>query len=253
MQRLRRAAFPLALVATLATVIGLVVEDSAADLENLVFTSRPDRLRLIVPRGWRASDQPSYPGLLLWMARGGPQGQMQLTAEAFTRELYCSWPITCRSGHDGLPTKYACALRGKLEAQHLRVGPVQAGPKDNEAAGLASIWFEYDDGKHFLRHAIAFSPDRAISLILSAPTSEGRATHTRAFEQALRTLHLLSAEETARVESAAGVDAATAIVPPDDGGVADATVPTDGAALDAGVTFESAPAPRIDPVGPCVH
>ncbi len=252
MQRLRRAAFPLALVATLAIVIGFLVEESAADLENLVFTSRADRLRLIVPRGWRASDQPSYPGLLLWMARGGPQGQMQLTSEAFTHELYCSWPITCRSGHDGLPTKYACALRSKLEAQRLRVGPVQAGPKDNEAAGLASIWFEYDDGKHFLRHAIAFSSDRAISLILSAPSSEGRATHTRAFEQALRTLHLLSAEETARVESAAGLDAAVAL-PLDDGGPADATVPTDGAALDAGVTFESAPAPKIDPVGPCLH
>jgi hypothetical protein len=252
MQRLRRAAFPLAVLATLAIVIGFLVEDSAADLENLVFTSRADRLRLIVPRGWRASDQPSYPGLLLWMARGAPQGQMQLTAEAFTRELYCSWPITCRSGHDSLPTKYACALRGKLEEQHLRVGPIQAGPKDNEAAGLPSIWFEYDDGKHFLRHAVAFSADRAISLILSAPTSEGRATHTRAFEQALRTLHLLSAEETARVESAAGLDAA-APRPPDDGGPADAAVPTDGAALDAGVTFESAPAPKIDPVGPCVR
>ena len=252
MQRLRRAAFPLALIATTAIAIGFLVEDSAADLENLVFTSRADRLRLIVPRGWRASDQPSYPGLLLWMARSGPQGQMQLTSEAFTRELYCSWPVTCRTGHDNLPTKYACALRGRLEDQRLRVGPVQAGPKDNEAAGLPSIWFEYDDGKHFLRHAIAFSSDRAISLILSAPTSEGRATHTRAFEQALRTLHLLSAEETARVESAAGVDAAPAL-PPDDGGPADATVPTDGAALDAGVTFESAPAPRIDPVGPCAR
>ena len=87
----------------------------------------------------------------------------------------------------------------------MRVGPVQAGPKENEAAGLPSIWFEYDDGKHFLRQAIAFSSDRAISLVLSAPTSEARATHTRAFEQALRTLHLLSAEETARVE---GIDAA---------------------------------------------
>lgn len=252
MHRLRRAAFPLALVTTLAIAVGFLVEDSAADLENLVFTSRTERLRLVVPRGWRASDQPSYPGLLLWMARGSPQGQMQLTADRFTRQLYCSWPVTCRGGHDGLPAKYACALRDKLEAHHLRVGPVQAGPKENEAAGLPSIWFEYDDGKHFVRHAIAFSADRAISLILSTPTSEGRATHTRAFEQALRTLHLLSAEETARVESAAGLDAAVAL-PSTDGGPADATVPTDGAALDAGVTFESAPAPRIDPVGPCVR
>jgi hypothetical protein len=250
MQRLRRAAFPLALVAALATAVGFLVEESAAELENMVFTSRAERLRMIVPRGWRASDQPSYPGLLLWMARGGPRGQIQLTAEAFTRELYCSWPVTCRTSKESLPARYACALRGKLEAERLRVGPVQAGPRDNEVAGLPSIWFEYDDGKHFLRHAIAFSSDHAISLVLSAPNSQGRATHSRAFEQALRTLRPLNAEETARVESAAGVDAAVITVP-DDGGPVDATVPTDGAVLDAGVTFESAPAPKVEPIGPC--
>src|SRR6185369_14653137 len=122
---------PLALLAALAVALGLARE-SAADLENGVFTSRPDHLRLIVPRGWRASDQSSYPGLRLWMARGQPQGQIELTAEAFTRELYCSWPVPCRTIHDGLPSKYACALRPKLVAQHLRVGPIQAGPKDNE-------------------------------------------------------------------------------------------------------------------------
>ena len=247
MQRLRRAAFPLALVAALGLAVVFLVGDSAAELENLVFTSRADHLRLIVPRGWRASDQPSYPGLLLWMARSQPPGQIELTAEAFTRELYCSWPVTCRTSHEGLPSKYACALRPKLEAQHLKVGPVQAGPKDNEAAGLPSIWFEYDDGKHFLRQAIAFSTDRAISLVLSAPTGAARATHARAFEQALRTLHLLSAEETARAE---GIDAAIAGAPID-ASPADSGALADGAMLDAGVLFESAPAPKISPVGPC--
>jgi hypothetical protein len=247
MQRLARAAFPLALVAALGLAVVILVEDSAAELENLVFTSRADHLRLIVPRGWRASDQPSYPGLLLWMARSQPPGQIELTAEAFTRELYCSWPVTCRTSHEGLPSKYACALRPKLEAHHLKVGPVQAGPKDNEAAGLPSIWFEYDDGKHFLRQAIAFSTDRAISLVLSAPTGAARATHARAFEQALRTLHLLSAEETARAE---GIDAAIAGAPID-ASPADSGALADGAMLDAGVLFESAPAPKISPVGPC--
>jgi hypothetical protein len=247
MERLRRAAFPLALVAALAIAAGLLVEDSAAELENLVFTSRADRLRLVVPRGWRASDQPSYPGVLLWMARSQPQGQIELTVEAFTRELYCTWPVTCRTSHDSLPSKYACALRPKLEAQHLKVGPVQAGPKDNEDAGLPSIWFEYDDGKHFLRQAIAFSTDRAISLVLAAPTSTARASHVRAFEQALRTLHLLSAEETARAEGIAPAS----IGAPGDAGPVDSGALADGAALDAGVLFESAPAPKISPVGPC--
>ncbi|HEY0479071.1 MAG TPA: hypothetical protein VGD37_16245 [Kofleriaceae bacterium] len=246
MHRLRRLAFPLALVAALAIAAGVLVEDSAAELENLVFTSRPQRVRMIVPRGWRASDQPSFPGLLLWMARGAPPGQIELTAENFTRDLYCSWPVRCRTSHEPPASMYACALRAKLDAQQLRVvGPTQAGPKENELAGLPSVWFEYDDGKHFLRHAIAFAPDRAFSLVLSAPTSEARATHTRAFEQALRTLQLLSVEETARAE---GVDAA----PPVSGDAAprDAGL-IDGAILDGGVVFESAPAPAISPIGPC--
>lgn len=253
MQRLRRAAFPLALVAALAFAAVVVVDRSAADLDNLVFTSRTHRLRLVVPRGWRASDLPSYRGLLLRMAKNqtvpgvaSPPGQIVLTAEDFTRELYCSWPATCRVSRDGLAAKYACALRGRLEAERMRVGQVQPGPRENDTAGLPSIWFEYDDGRRFLRQAIAFSPDHAISLVLSAPTSEARAIHTRPFEQALRTLHVLSPEETARVE---GIDAAVGPAP--DASVIDSGVLIDAAMLDAGAVFESAPAPRINPIGPC--
>lgn len=249
MQRLRRLITPLALLIALAVIAGILVEDSAADLDNLVFTSRTDRLRLVVPRGWRASDQGSYPGLILWMARTQPQGQIVLTAERFTRDLFCSWPVTCRTGRELLPAaKYACALRSKLEAQRLRVGPTQAGPKETELAGLPSVWIEYEDGKHFVRQAIAMSSDRAFSLVLSAPTADARAAHTRAFDQVLRTMQLLSPEETARVE---GVDAAAA--PAVDAAPADAGL-IDGAALDGGtVVFESAPAPTpaISPIGPC--
>jgi hypothetical protein len=246
MQRLRRAAFPLALVAAFGGVVVVLVDDSAAQLESAVFTSRADRLRLIVPRGWRASDHASYPGLLLWMAPPDAAGQIELTAEEFTRDLYCSWPPVCRASQETLPAKYACALRPKLEARRLKVGPVVAGPKENEAAGLPSISFDYEDGKHFLRHAIAFSPDRAVSLVLSAPTSEARAGLTRGFEQALRSLRVLSPEETAR---AAGIDAAVAV--PGDASLIDSSALVDGAVLDAGVVFQSAPAPAINPIGPC--
>src|ERR1041385_1845555 len=247
MERLRRLIFPLALAAAFAIVVGVVVEESAADLDNLVFTSRPDRLRMLVPRGWRQSELKSYPGGLLWLARSQPQGPIQLPADAFHPDLYCSWPVPCRTSRDTLPAaKYACALRVRLEAQHLRVGPIQAGPRETEAAGLPSGWFEFDDGKHFLRQAIAMSADRAFSLVLSAPTADARATHTRAFEQALRTMQLLTPEETAR---AAVVDAA---VPVGDAVPSDAVL-VDGAVLDGGVAFETAPPPSaaIAPIGPC--
>ncbi|HEU0031580.1 MAG TPA: hypothetical protein VFQ53_13165 [Kofleriaceae bacterium] len=248
MRRLASAVFALALLAAIAVVIGLLVEDSEADLENQVFTSRADRLRMVVPRGWRATDQPSYPGLLLWMMRTQPPGQIVLTSEAFTRELYCSWPVPCRNQ----PTntgKYVCAIREKLQAQRLRVGPVQPGPKETEAGGLPSVWFEYDDGRRYLRHAVAVTADRAVSLVLSAPTSDARAAHVRPFDQALRTLHLLTAAETVTI---APPDATAVATAPTDGGPADAmTLPTDGAVLDGGVAFQSAPTPRIDPIGPC--
>lgn len=244
---MRRLVLPLLLFAGFASLLAIVLSgESHADLENSVYTSRADRLRLVVPRGWRATDQPSYPGLLVWMARSQPQGTMQLTSEAFTHELYCTWARSCRMTHDALPAKYACALRIQLEKQHMRVGPVQAGPKENEANGMPSIWFEYDDGKHFLRQAIAFTSDRAITLVLSAPSNDARTAHARAFEQALRTMHLLSVEET---EKTLGIDAA--VIEPADASVTDSNALIDAAVLDAGVMFESAPAPREDPTGPC--
>ena len=227
-----------------------LVGESAADLENQVFTSRTDRIRMVVPRGWRATDQPSYPGLVLWMMRSQPPGQIVLTSEAFTRELYCSWPIECRTSHESTASRYACALRGKLQSQRLRVGPVQPGPKDNEASGLPSVWFEYDDGKKFLRQAIALgAADRAVSLVLSSPSNEARAAHVRAFEQALRTLRTVSAEEAAAALPA--VDGGVAPPVPTDGVLADAGPAPVDASFDAGVTFESAPAPREAPIGPC--
>src|SRR5882672_1699019 len=111
---------------------------ATADLEQQLYTSRTDRLRFVVPRGWRATDQPSYPGLLLWMIRVDPPNQttnMVLTAQAFTREVYCSWPVTCRTNRDAtLAEKLACALGQKIQSRRVHIGQIQAGPKENEAA-----------------------------------------------------------------------------------------------------------------------
>jgi len=226
-------------IAVAAIVIALHPVD--AELENHVFTSRADRLQLIVPRGWRESDAPSYPGLLLWMMR--PEAKIVLTAEPFTRELYCSWPVTCRTSHEvnTMPGKLACALRQKLTNQRMRIGPVQAGPKENEEVGLPSVWFEYDDGKHFMRQAVMLADDRAISLVLSTTTADARASQVRSFEQTLRTLRPLSAAEL----GASSVQGSAAPVPspPSDAGVPDAGT--------AAAPSDLAPAAKINPVGPC--
>ena len=250
--RSRRA--PLLLIASslVAALVVLAVRSSSVNAElenqNTIYTSKAHRLRLVVPRGWRATDQPSYPGLLVWMLRSSPEGKMVLTAEPFTRQVYCSWPIECRSSADSLPGKLACAIRRKLEGQRLRVGPVQAGPKENEQAGVPSVWFEVDDGKDYLRQAVALGEDRVISLVLSAKSLEARNAHVRYFEQALRTLRPLTPEELGE-PLPSPQQVVTQLL--DDAGVApDASGPSD-AAVATPTTFETAPVQKIDPVGPC--
>jgi hypothetical protein len=279
-----RRGLAIALVGAAAIAIALALlrsSPASAELENSVYTSKLDQLRIVVPRGWRATDQPSYPGLLLWMMRSEPEGRIVLTSEPFTRDVYCSWPVRCQMSHDSLPAKVACALGSKLAVQsHVHVGPVQAGPKENEDAGLPSVWFEYDDGHSFMRQALAIDGDHVVSLVLSASTAEARNAHVRAFEQALRTLRPLTAEElgaitgsaapgsagprtpagsaapagsasgstgSATPPSSAGSAGSATIAPPVDAGVlVDAPPPGAGSAM-----FSSAPAPRLDPIGPC--
>lgn len=180
-------------VATLvgALLAAALVVDSRAELDKQVFTSKPERLRLIVPRGWRATDQPTYPGMLLWMTRGQPDGQMVLTTESLTTERYCSWPVSCRNQAGTIAARFACTLREALINQRMNVGPVQLGPKETELAGFPSVYFDYDDGKRFLRQAVAAADNQLISLVLSTPAADARTNHLRAFDQALRTLQRL--------------------------------------------------------------
>jgi hypothetical protein len=173
----------------LCAVVFLVGE-SRAELEKQVFTAKSEGIRIVVPRGWRATDQPSYPGLLLWMFRNQPDGQIVLTVERFTREMYCAAPIACRN----LPNnsaRFTCALREKLAALRIDVGPAQLGPKENDVAGLPSMYFDYDDGKRFVRQAVAATDDQVISLVLSTASQDARTNHVRAFDQSLRTLQRL--------------------------------------------------------------
>jgi hypothetical protein len=229
-------------LAVVALAIGAIVvgpSTATAELENQVFISKPDRIRIVVPRGWRATDQPSYPGLLLWMLRGQPEGKIVLTAEPFSPDVSKTWPVACRTAHESLPAKYACALRQALQGQHMRVQLIQAGPKENEEGGLPSVWFEYEstDGKRFFRQAVAVRADRVVSLVLAAPSNEARAAHVRAFEQALRTLRNLTAEELGTTGA------------PDDAGVAATPSPADAATdASAAPSDASLPPAKVDPI-----
>ncbi len=215
----------------IAIVIAFLVGESGesrGDLENLVFTSPRYRVKLVVPRTWRVTEQPSYPGFLLWLMRSQPEGRIVLTAETFSRDLFCAWPVACRNSHEPLASRYACAVREKLVKERMRVGPLQPGPKENEANRFPSVWFEYDDGTHFLRQAIAFSPDnRIVGMVLSTATEDARRTHTKAFDQTLRTLQSVEPDATA---PAAGSGSGS------------------GSGLDQQAIEQ---VPKINPIGPC--
>lgn len=229
-----------------------------ADLENQqrggeggVFTSRADHLQLVVPRNWHASDQASYPGVLLWLEYdqpGHPAAHIVLTADPFTRQLYCSWRPNPRSKDDACRTpdslamKFACALRAKLDSR-MSLNEIKEGPKENELAGMKTFLFDYDDGRHFLRQAVGVTEDRAVSLLLSTTSADARISYGRAFDQALRTLAPLSEEESAPLD--AGVENG----PPSDAGLlVDAAVD-----VAAPTTLTSAPASKIRPVGSCAQ
>jgi hypothetical protein len=249
-----------ALVALTLLAILSVAGRVLADLENQqrggeggLFTSSTNHLQLVVPRTWHASDQASYPGMLLWLEHGQPDADIVLTADPFTHELYCSWvrasrsrnaPPACRS--NSLPMKFACALQMKLRDQHMRIGPIEAGPKENEVAGMETVLFEYDDGKHFLRQAVGVTDDRAVSLLLSTTSADARASYVRAFEQALRTLAPWTEQPSATPDSTA--PPAQQQVPEDGGVLPDAA----GSAVTAPVLV-SAPASKVQPVGTCAQ
>lgn len=244
MTRLSSAISALVVLGAIACGLLLLVPAANADLDpkpcasredaTQVFTSRTERVRIVVPRDWCATETPSYPGLLLTMIHDQPYGRILLTSEPFTRELYCSWPIACRNLASNT-AKYACALRDKLATQRMKVGPSQLGPKENEVAGLPSVWFEFEDPKRFLRQAVAVTNDRALSLVLSTSSADARAAYARPFDTALRTLQLLTAAESAAPPGStdAAVEPADAVAELADGGTA------------------APPPPRESPIGPC--
>lgn len=221
------------LAAPLAVVVFVLLRPGAeAGLDGEVYTSREANIRMVVPRGWRVSDLPTYPGVLLWMARTNPPGRMLLTVDTIDRDARCAWPRACRDGARPLAEQMACALAARVEAAGFRPGPVQSG---------RTPWFDYEDGKRWLRQAVLMSGSRAVTLILSASSLADRANHARSFDRAIRSLRPLTASEAAAV--APVIDASL----PLDGGLVPATSadggPDGGPVGDGGVPSVIGPVP----------
>jgi hypothetical protein len=210
--RVARAAF--IVVALGALAVALVHSQADASLEGEVFTSREANVRMVVPRGWRVSDLPTYPGVLLWMAHTKPRGLMLLTADTLDREARCAWPATCRTAGRPLAEQMACGLAARLTEDGFKPGPVQSG---------RTPWFDYEDGKQWLRQAVLVSGAHAVTVVLSAPSAADRASHARAFDRAVRSLRPLTALEAAA--AAPAIDAGLPIDAGDDGGTSEEAPP----------------------------
>lgn len=191
-----------------------MAERATADVDGQVFTSTTDRIRLTIPKGWRASDLPSYPGALIYLLRSQPEGRIVVGAEPLREQLVCSWPQKCR-GEGSLAKQYACALVAQLDRKH-NVGSINSGPKENEQAGLPSVWFELSDNRRFVRLAVAVNERRAVTLVLSTLSAADRASHSRAFDQTLRSLQELSEAEVAPAVVATAADTPAADAPTSD-------------------------------------
>lgn len=196
-----------------AIVVGDQLRRAAAEIEGGTFTSNADNVRATVPRGWRVSEQASYPGVVLRMYRTRPRGTLLLAVDALpTIEVACQARPMSEGGTPidlPLAVQVACHQVKDLEARGFTVGPIKEA---------ARPWFDYEDKTRMLRQGVVVLGDQVATLVLASDTTAGRAQYNRTFDKVLRSIRALEADE-----AAATVDAA-----PPDGGILQQLAPDAG-------------------------
>lgn len=165
----------LARCALLATFgLALVLGDASApraDIRDGSFHSETWRVSMSLPKNWQASEQTSYPNILVWMSRRQPDAKMLLSAEAVDPSLDAQG--------------YTAETVERLE----RFGFEVRGPQLHAATG--AYWMDLDDGRTFLRQAILVVDGIGYSLTVAARDAGTRGQLLRAFDQALRSIRPL--------------------------------------------------------------
>jgi hypothetical protein len=243
----RRFVVGAALAASVIALVAHHVRDAEATLDDTAFSSREAGIRMALPRGWRASETPAYPGILLWLNHTQPPGELLLTVEDIGPDARHCWPADAQDGNvrcrdEATASAFLCVLRSRLAHAGFELGPIEEGR-----------WFDFQERanpRRFMRQGVVVGGDRAFSLILGAPTTADRATHGRAFERSLRALRPVGASEASEASGPA-LDAAVAS---DDAGPGDAPRAADARAapiqasdagvVDAAPTAAVAPCPR---------
>ncbi len=204
--------------AALAVAIALVATRTGdAEIEGTTFTSTTDNVRVTLPKGWRASDQPSYPGVILRINRTRPRGTILLAVDPWPAPIdpECKNRPTTTEG--ATPQVYppemqvACVQQKRLAALGFDVTPIKEATRP---------WFDYQSTGHALRQGIAVLGHAIFTLVLATDTAGSRAQHARTFDSMLRSIRLL--EEP----SASGDGGAPATQPTASDGGAPATQPS---------------------------
>jgi hypothetical protein len=209
-------------VATAILVGGLLTATASsidADIEGTTFSSKTAHVRMTLPRGWRWSDQATYPGLILRMNRTRPRATMMLAVDPLPTEIdpSCRDRPPAAEGAPSLPfpieVQVACQQGLRLTELGFTVGVVKEG---------ARPWFDYAYKERQLRQGVFVAGEDVFTLVLAAETAASRAQYARTFDKALRSLRTLRTapvidEETGEEISDGGVPIEEA---PLDGGVA---------------------------------
>jgi hypothetical protein len=159
-----------------AIVLLSLVAISSADIDNSEFESAGWRVRMSAPKNWQLTEQTSYPNVLLWMVRHGPDGKMLLSAEEVS------------TGDDALG--YANRTSTLLE----KMGFTMRAPQLHSATG--AYWIDFDNGRVYLRQAFIVANSIGYALTLSASDSRTRSQHLRAFDYALRSIRPIRKQDS---------------------------------------------------------
>ena len=172
----------IAVAALFALHIGL--NSASADLTGDTFESEDWRVSLTGPKGWKLSDDTSYPSILLWMVHRRPDARMLFSAELLV-------DVKDAQGYANQTAEGLKKLGFKVRA-----------PQLHSATG--AYWMDFDDGKHFLRQAVLVPAQSAIgySLTLSAPEIRSRGQLLRAFDDTLRSIVPVRTKQDVSSESA---------------------------------------------------
>jgi hypothetical protein len=163
-------AAPLAMLAVLvACTLWIDVPAARADLDGDRFKSKRWRVRLTTPRNWKASEQSSYPNVLLWMVRQNPPGKILLSAEKMAKA----------SG----ALDYANRTRKILAEMGFKTRVPQPHPS-------GAYYLDFSNGSAYLRQALLVVDGVGYALTLSAPNQSARSKHLRAFESVLQSISI---------------------------------------------------------------